>query len=290
MNAAVFRYLSVLPLCACLAGPVRAWTPYHAHFSGGASAPVHYVHQKLDMPPSFHERHRQTLLDHYTLCRKAKEAAALIGEPVESYQPLPELPAHPWVGDVEIYYGAGRAVAVTTFTHYVIDLQKDRRKPHWKGDCGLLKSTTRTISMHDPTRACKIETSALSSRLEVRCSPRAGDAEHRYRASLPDEALGVAGPTGEIRTIAGRRCRVFGALKELETCIEKRDRLGGQTMPLLSPVNSIEAGLLLLSNLGGLRYAAQRVELDIQVGERLFQIPENGAALSVLPPFPVDHR
>ncbi|THF64565.1 hypothetical protein E6C76_10900 [Pseudothauera nasutitermitis] len=279
-------------LCACTAGAAQAWTPYHAHFSGGPTAPAHYVHLQLDMPSEFHEAQRQQLRDHYEICSSGKEAAALIGEPVEPYLPLPAggLPERPWVQDIEIYYGAGRGVVVHTFTHHYIDLKKSRRRPQHKGDCGLLKSTTRTVLIRDAAQSCKIPLPAAGSRLEVRCGAGTGEAEYLYRAGLPDEALGVVKPTGETGSAAGRRCRVFGTQEDLQFCVDELNELGGAPMPLLSPYNRTHAGLLLRQNIGNLRYVAQRVVLDIQVGEGLFRVPENGAAESALPPLPADHR
>lgn len=269
--------------------------PYHEGLDG-AKVRVHYVHLAMERVPAYEVTDREWLQTAHEICRQGKEALRQIGEDPGPYQPLPPegIPEKPWIEDVEIYYGAGRSVAVVTATTYRVDLGENKRRNDrgLTGDCSLRRTDSRIIHFIEGRHACKVSIARGKTRLGPSCSKSASasasgvgssvdsaDAVSRAELPPPGDSLsrapksvqGWVGLTGVSRVIATHRCEVSGPPSLVEKCITTPE----SAFPLpISHFNRERAGILLQSVMKDRSYTAREVVLDMEVGDRVFAVPE----------------
>lgn len=229
----------VASMTACAACADGTWTPYPVA-TGGPQVKAHYVHLELSVDPEHQTRLRQEVQDTYKVCKLGKDAERSVGKDPGPLAPPPPrgAPEKVKIGDVEIYYSAGRSVAIVTGSTFRINLVEDGEgsssERSRRADCSLREFKTKFLHVRPGSGVCEVD--LLKGKYSSKSCPWTKTARDQALDSLPlppaeiakmrqrDEAIrqrnmtpgNQGGPpetmshaTGQRRTIAGQECEVI---------------------------------------------------------------------------------
>ncbi len=280
-------------------GLVIGWpaaADWHEQFAGVHDEPMVAVHHvRLSGHGSNNEFERKYLIEMRQSCERGNRD---IGKPVA---PLPAS-GYPQIikpVELDVYYASNRILTVSRAELYSIEID----------DCSLNRSEGEGIELFSRIGTCKINLRERTAgghcdmAAHARAAPlRAGDVPKTYEQALQKGLAGLpadvrrkveasgraaaaqvqrqpgAGPTSEIRTVAGLECRVHhGAIWNGQTCIADPTP---ETVPGLDPYpimaatpNLFLGGIALESTSWMGELKADRVELSLKVPQRMFEIP-----------------
>ncbi|MBR0567423.1 hypothetical protein J5J83_14970 [Azoarcus sp. L1K30] len=267
----------------------EGWRPYHSEF-GGATVSAHYVHLTMELDPEFQKHQRENLQQLHELCKLGID----LGDDPGPYQPLPTggIPEKTWFEDLEIYYAAGKSVAIRSATKLEIDSRRDiHRDQGYVGNCGLRRASGKTRRLIDGSLHCEETLRAEKGKSPPSCRNVVRLPSNEVDALSPETLAvlrGVGGgtmallaPTGSFKTIAGMRCEVFGSPPLMQKCMAtpKSD------LPHQRSAYHLERpGLLLQATFDKFHtFTAREVVLDLQVSSEIFRHPDGAVILRNAP-------
>ena len=218
-QALIVGIVSGMTACAACAG--GTWTPYPLP-TGGPQVKAHYVHLELSIDADHQARLRREIQDTYQVCKLGKEAERSVGKDPGPLAPPPPrgAPEKVKIGDVEIYYSAGRSVAIVTGSTFRINLTDDGEgsssERSRRADCSIREFKTKFLHVRPGTGVCEVD--LLQGKYSSKSCPWTNTApEHapgiRQRNMTPADQGGppetMSRATGQRRTIAGHQCDVI---------------------------------------------------------------------------------
>ncbi|MBI4998210.1 MAG: hypothetical protein HZC22_15230 [Rhodocyclales bacterium] len=272
-------------MTACLACAAGTWTPYPLP-TGGPQVKAHYVHLELSIDAEHQARLRQQIQDTYQACKLGKDGERSVGKDPGPLAPPPPRGAPDKVktGDVEIYYSAGRSVAILTGSIFRINLVEDGEgsssERSRRADCSLREFKTQFLYVRPGTGVCQVD--LLKGKYTSKNCP--------WTKTAPDHAPGIrqrnmtpgdqGGPpetmsraTGQRRTIAGHECDVIDIANGM---FERCFALPPSSFPIPAAHHAgRQPGLLLQQKWPavGETLTAKEVRLEVDVSAAIFDPP-----------------
>lgn len=277
-----------------------AWAPYEVP-AGGQQVKAHYVHLVMSLDPKAKAIRRKNALDVYEACKAGKEMPQTEGSagplaPPPSAEALEKLA----IGDVEIYYSAGRSATIITRSDYYINTKDPGAGPSEprmrSADCSLREHKSKWLFVRTESGLCDVD--LLERRYRSKDCGWSKSARERMYEKLPLPPAEIekirqrdmansrknkdanawrrdttSHATGEKRKIAGQVCEVFDILNGV---YEKCFATPSSSFPIPAAHFAGNHPGLLLQHAWQPRgeiLTAQEVQLEMGVSENLFAPP-----------------